>query len=101
MPASVRFGIVEDRKVKTMTIGAFFLGLLIIIAGVISVKYNRQIADSFGDSGIANMIGPGNKYGVFKIYSVVAILIGLFIMFGLHEYFLNLIISPFTDRGIS
>ncbi len=83
-----------------MSVGAFFLGLLIIIAGVLSVKYNRQIADSFGESGIANMIGPGNKYGVFKLYSIIAILIGLIIMFGLHTFFINLIISPFLNTGV-
>ena len=83
-----------------MSFGAFFLGLLIVIAGAASVKYNRQIADSFGDSGVANMIGPGNKYSVFKLYSIIAIIIGLIIMFGLHTFFVSLIISPFLNTGV-
>ncbi len=79
-----------------MSIGSFFIGLIIIIAGALSVKYNQQIADSFGSSAIANKIGPGSKYDVFKFYSIIAILVGLIIMFGLYKPIIEFIVSPFT-----
>ena len=79
-----------------MSIGAFIIGLIIVVAGAVSVKYNQQIADSFGSSAIANKLGPGSKYDVFKLYSIVAILVGLIIMFGLYKPIIELLVSPFS-----
>ena len=79
-----------------MSIGSFIIGLIIVVAGAVSVKYNRQVADSFGSSAIAGKIGPGSKYDVFKFYSIIAILVGLIIMFGLYKPIIELIVSPFT-----
>lgn len=79
-----------------MSIGAFIIGLIIIIAGVVSVKYNRQVTDSFGSSAVASKLGAGSKYDVFKIYSIIAILVGLVIMFGLYKPILELLASPFS-----
>ncbi len=79
-----------------MSVGSFFIGLIIVIVGAISVKYNQQIADSFGSSSIANKIGPGSKYDVFKLYSIIAIIVGLIIMFGLYKPILEFIVSPFS-----
>jgi hypothetical protein len=81
-----------------MSFTTVLIGLLMIIAGVLALKFNYQLSNSFGGLGsLTRYIGSGNQYGVFKLLSIVVIFVGFLIMFGLADNFLNVILSPFKS----
>ena len=67
------------------SIGSFFLGLLIVGAGAAMVIWFRQIGDNFA-SGLGS-------YDKIKLYGVIAVVVGLFVMINLHFVVLEWLLS--------
>ena len=62
-------------------IGTFFVGLLILIAGVAFVRWHQWIADNFG-SGLGS-------YDRYKLVGLIACGLGLVVMVNLHTLILT------------
>ena len=78
-----------------MSLTTIIIGLLIIGAGIAALKFNYQVTNSFGSSGLlSKYFGGGNEYAMVKILSIVAIFIGFLMLFGLGDNVLDFILSP-------
>jgi hypothetical protein len=62
-------------------IGTFFVGLLILIAGVAFVRWHQWVADNFG-SGIGS-------YDRYKLWAFITCGLGLVVMVNLHTMILT------------
>ena len=63
------------------SIGSFFGGLIILVAGTLIVVFHRQIADNFA--------GGLSSYDKTKLWGLVTCGVGLMIMLSLHTIPLN------------
>ena len=68
----------------TFSWGWFFGGIAIAIAGLIMVKFHRQIAD--------NLAGGIQSYDKIKLWGVVAVVGGFIVMANLHTLLLAFIL---------
>ena len=58
------------------SVGSFFLGLMIVVAGVIFMRFHQWIADNFG--------GGLGSYDKYKLYALITCIIGFLVMTNLH-----------------
>ena len=58
------------------SIGSFFLGLLILIAGVAFVRWHQAVADNFG--------GGVSSYDRYKLWAFITCGVGLIVMLNVH-----------------
>lgn len=65
--------------------GSFFVGLIVLVAGVIITVYHQKLADNFG-SGVAS-------YDRFKLGGIITCGVGISIMLSLHTIPLNWIVQ--------
>ena len=73
----------------------FIFGALLVAAGVYAVKYNYQLTNNFGRFEWAEQhLGGGGTFTLFKILSIIVIVIGVMIAFGLWGPFTNWALSP-------
>ncbi|MDX2776268.1 hypothetical protein PV379_02740 [Streptomyces caniscabiei] len=63
------------------SVGSFFVGLLILAAGIAFVKWHQVIADNFG-SGVAS-------YDRYKLWAFITCSVGLVVMLNLHTMLLT------------
>ena len=63
------------------SIGSFFIGLLILIAGAALVRWHQVVADNFG-SGVAS-------YDRYKLWALIACVLGFIVMLNLHTLILT------------
>jgi hypothetical protein len=78
-------------------IGQIILGLLIIAAGVMILKYNYQIANSIPMTFADRYMGGGGSYSLWKVAAILIILIGFSVLFGIYDNILGWIVSPLTN----
>jgi hypothetical protein len=82
-----------------MSIGGFVIGIILIGLGVLTLKFNMQFSNTLGTpSFVTKYFGPGREYSFYKLVSILLIILGFFVMFGLFGMITNLIFSPF--RGL-
>ncbi|HKX73744.1 MAG TPA: hypothetical protein VJM32_07055 [Candidatus Saccharimonadales bacterium] len=82
-----------------MSISGVFIGILLIALGLVTIKFNRQVAATLGTpSFLYKYFGPGREYGFYILLSFILMFIGLFVMFGLFGIITDLIFKPF--RGL-
>ena len=79
-----------------MTLASFFVGLLVLVYGVVTHQYNYRYTNMFGRSAFVEQ-WFGSMYTFTKLTSILAALIGLMIMFGLGDNLANFITSPFQN----
>jgi hypothetical protein len=77
--------------------GQIILGLLIIAAGVMILKYNYQVANSIPMTFADRYMGGGGSYSIWKITAILIILIGFSVLFGIYDNILGWIVSPLTN----
>jgi uncharacterized membrane protein len=58
------------------SIGAFFLGFLILLVGVAFMRWHQWVADNFGD-GVSS-------YDRYKLWALVTCVVGFVVMVNLH-----------------
>ena len=69
------------------SIGSFFLGLLILIAGVAFVRWHQAVADNFG--------GGVGSYDRYKLWAFIACGVGLIVMLNVHTMLLTWFFTSF------
>ena len=60
---------------------SFFIGLLILIAGIVFVRFHQWVADNFG--------GGVGSYERYKLYAFLTCGLGLIVMANLHYVLLS------------
>ena len=70
--------------------GAFFVGFLILAAGVLFVRYYQWVADNFG-SGVSS-------YDRYKLWALITCGAGFFIMLNLHTPLLEWLVRLILRR---
>jgi hypothetical protein len=63
------------------SVGSFFFGFIILLAGVAFVKWHQVIADNLG-SGVSS-------YDRYKLWALITCGVGLIVMVNLHTYILT------------
>jgi hypothetical protein len=69
---------------------SFFIGLLILAAGIVFVRFHQWVADNFGN-GVSS-------YDRYKLYAFGACAVGLIVMVNLHALIINGIADAIFPR---
>lgn len=70
-------------------------GLIAVGIGVLTLKYNYQLANFTGDIGfVERYLGAGSTYGFMKLLSVLLIIGGFLYMTGLANPILDWLLTP-------
>jgi hypothetical protein len=70
---------------------SFGFGLIIVIAGVLFMRFHQVIADNLG--------GGMSSYDRYKLWALIACIVGVLVTFNLHEFLLgNLILIIFPHN---
>jgi len=72
------------------SVGAFFIGIIIVIVGAIWVRYYQWVADNFG-SGVAS-------YDRYRLYAILSVIFGLLTTVNLPIFLLGLIFNSVFNR---
>jgi hypothetical protein len=72
------------------SLGSFFIGFLILLAGVAFVRWHQWVANNFG-SGVAS-------YDRYKLYALLTCILGLIVMINLHAVVLQSIVNLIFPR---
>jgi hypothetical protein len=67
------------------SLGSFFVGLLILAAGVAFMRWHQWVADNFG--------GGVGSYEQSKLWALVTCGVGLIVMINMHAVILNWLFS--------
>ena len=73
-----------------LSAGSFFIGLVILLAGVAFVRWHQRVADSFGS-------GMGS-YERYKMYAIVTCVVGFLVMINLHAVILGALVDAVFNR---
>ena len=73
------------------SIGSFFIGLIIMIAGALFLRFNKPIADNLG-SGVAS-------YDHFKLAALITCGVGFLVCLNLHWFILANLLGMFFNRS--
>jgi hypothetical protein len=77
------------------TIGNFIIGILMVAAGVLTLKFNYQVVGFTGrPEWLESKLGQGSTYFAYKIFSVLLIIIGMLYATGLTAPFFGWLFSP-------
>ena len=78
-----------------MSLTQIIIGVIMVGLGVLAVKYTFQLVNLTGrQQWIENITGSGSTYGVFKLFGVALVLLGLLVATGFGNDVLNFIFSP-------
>ena len=66
------------------SVGAFVFGIMIVVAGVLVVRFHAWLADNFS--------GGAMSYERFKLSGVIACVVGLLVMVNLHTLILGALV---------
>ena len=72
------------------SIPSFFIGLIILIIGILFVRYHQWVADNFG-SGVAS-------YDRYKLYALITCGLGLVVAINLHAVILGWVFTSIFNR---
>ena len=76
-----------------------FLGLLIIVAAILILKYKKNIYMTTGHLGAVESWFPGGTWGFLNLFPIIMIIFGFVLLFGLGDNLLSTITDPITpDR---
>jgi len=80
-----------------MFIVNFFVGLLIVGAGVLMIVKNYQLTNLFGRNNIfERKLGSGSTFMMMKLLGLFVVFLGFLMTFSLHDNFFEWIMSPFV-----
>jgi hypothetical protein len=77
--------------------GQIILGVLIVVGGVLLLKYNYQVTNSMPIGFAEQHMGSGGSYLLWKILSILVIFAGLTVVFGVYDNILAWLVSPLTN----
>ncbi len=71
--------------------GWFFIGCIVMVIGIIFVRYYQVVADNLG--------GGAGSYERYRLYGVIACLVALIVMLNLHTTMLSWLFGMFIHRS--
>ncbi|MDB5178901.1 MAG: hypothetical protein JWN01_844 [Patescibacteria group bacterium] len=75
------------------------IGLLMSAAGIAFVRFSYQISNMTGPQDwLENITGPGTTNGIYKIFGVIVMALGLFVATGFGNNVMTFLLGPL--RGI-
>ena len=81
-----------------MAIQNFFAGLLAVVIGVVSLKYNYQLVGFTGrQDWIESKLGSGSTYLAYKMLSVLLVVGGLIFAVGLGSKVEGWLLAPLAN----
>lgn len=81
-----------------MAVVNFVYGLILIIIGVVLLKNNFKVTNLFSRyNWFEQKLGPGSTYMIFQLVSILVVIFGVIVMFGLGDNVVNFILSPFEN----
>ena len=81
-----------------MLIQRIIWGTLLIVLGVVTLKYNYQIVNFTGrQDWIERYLGSGTTYFAFKLISIIVVLSGILYLTGFGEPVLRYLLSPLSN----
>jgi hypothetical protein len=72
------------------SISSFFIGLIILMVGVLLVRFHQWIANNFGN-GVSS-------YDRYKLYAFIACSVAILVMLNLHTLILNTLFNAVFRR---
>ncbi len=93
----LRIGVVSGIMSCMGIFGQILLGLIIIVAGVLTLMKNYQVANSLPLQWLEQKLGPGSSYSIWKILSILMVFVGFTVMFGFSDNVLEFLLSPLTN----
>ena len=89
---------IDSVTVSAMFIANFFLGALLVVLGILGVRYNAQITHMFPKSMfLENRVGMGSTFWLFYLIAFLVIIFGFLMMFSLHDDVIGAIFGPIFD----
>jgi hypothetical protein len=73
-----------------LSTGSLVVGIIILIAGVVFVRFYQWIADNFG--------GGVGSYERYRLYAILTCVLGFIVMVNLHAMLLNWFFGLFFGR---
>ena len=73
-----------------LSLASFFVGLLILVAGIVFVRFYRWVADNFG-SGVVS-------YERYRLYAFITCALGFVVMLNFHTLVLSWIFTMIFRR---
>lgn len=73
-----------------LSVGSFIVGIMIVIAGVVFVRFHQWIADNFG--------GGAGSYERYKFYALTTCGLGFVVMVNLHTMLLTWFFGMLFNR---
>ena len=81
-----------------MTISGILIGLTMIVLGVLFVKYTFNIVNMTGrQDWIEKYTGGGSTYGVFKIFGVLLVIVGILWATGFGANVMDFVFAPLKN----
>lgn len=74
----------------SLSIGSLIIGFLILVAGVVFVRFHQWVADNFG-AGVSS-------YERYKLYAFITCGVGLLVMLNLHTLFFGWVAGLIFNR---
>ena len=73
-----------------LSTGSLVAGIIILIAGVVFVRFYQWVADNFG--------GGVGSYERYRLYAILTCVLGFIVMLNLHTMLLNWFFGLFFGR---
>jgi hypothetical protein len=74
------------------------IGVGLVIAGVLFVRFTFRLANITGPQfWLERYTGSGSTYGIYKIFGVVLVILGLLVATGFGNDVLSYLLSPFKS----
>ena len=78
-------------------IAQVILGILMVVVGILLLKNNYQVSNNMRIAFAEEHLGGGGSYLIWKVLSILLILIGFTVIFGFYDNILAFILSPLTN----
>jgi hypothetical protein len=75
-----------------LSLGSFFIGLLILAAGVAFVRWHQWVADNFG--------GGVGSYEKYRLYAFIMCGVGIAVMINLHAVILGGLVDAIFPSSV-
>ena len=73
------------------------IGLLMMVGGILLLKYNYQVTNNLTISFAEEHLGPGGSYLLWKILAGLLIIAGFTVIFGIYDNIIAWVLSPLTN----
>jgi hypothetical protein len=73
------------------------IGVLMMVGGILLLKYNYQVTNNLTISFAEEHLGPGGSYLLWKILAGLLIIAGFTVIFGIYDNIIAWVLSPLTN----